>query len=168
MPLTVEPATLPYLAPGQTAIVRAAGAELGVVGRVAPNIVDERGAPKADAVFAAELDLDAAARVTVPRVNRIAPLPRHPSVVRDLSIVVDAVLPAEIIRGTIQAAGAASSLASVGFFDRYQGKGVPEGKVSLSLRLTFQADRTLTDAEVQSQFEAIVAALIAAHGAVQR
>ena len=168
MPLTFEPATLPYLAPGQTAIVRAAGAELGVVGRVAPNIVDERGAPKADAVFAAELDLDAAARVTVPRVNRIAPLPRHPSVVRDLSIVVDAVLPAEIIRGTIQAAGAASSLASVGFFDRYQGKGVPEGKVSLSLRLTFQADRTLTDAEVQSQFEAIVAALIAAHGAVQR
>jgi len=88
--------------------------------------------------------------------------------VRDLSIVVDAVLPAEIIRGTIQAAGANSSLASVGFFDRYQGKGVPEGKVSLSLRLTFQADRTLTDAEVQSQFDAIVAALIAAHGAVQR
>ncbi|HEX4681823.1 MAG TPA: phenylalanine--tRNA ligase subunit beta [Gemmatimonadaceae bacterium] len=168
MPLTFEPATLPYLAPGQTAIVRAGGVQLGVVGRVAPNIVDQRGAPRGDAVFAAELDLDAAAGVTVPRVNRIAPLPRHPFVVRDLSIVVDAALPAEIIRGTIQAAGANSSLASVGFFDRYQGKGVPERKVSLSLRLTFQADRTLTDAEVQSQFDAIVAALIAAHGAVQR
>ena len=54
-------------------------------------------------------------------------------------------------------AGECSSLATIGFFDRYQGKGVPEGKVSLSLRLTFQADRTLTDAEVQAQFDAIVA-----------
>jgi phenylalanyl-tRNA synthetase beta chain len=85
-----------------------------------------------------------------------------------LSIVVDAALPAEIIRGTIQAAGASSSLASVAFFDRYQGKGVPEGKISLSLRLTFQADRTLTDAEVQAQFDSIVAALVREHGAIQR
>ena len=77
-------------------------------------------------------------------------------------------LPAEIIRGTIQAAAAQSSLTSVGFFDRYQGKGVPDGKVSLSLRLTFQADRTLTDQEVQTQFDAIVAALVREHAAVQR
>src|SRR5438094_411675 len=102
------------------------------------------------------------------RADGVHPLPRHPFIVRDLSIVVDAALPAEIIRGTIQAAGGRSSLSSVGFFDRYQGKGVPEGKVSLSLRLTFQADRTLTDAEVQAQFEAIMVALRLAHGAVQR
>jgi phenylalanyl-tRNA synthetase beta chain len=167
-PLSFEPVTLPYLVPGETAAIRAGAVQLGVIGRVAPSVVDQRGAPKQDAVFAAEIDLDAAASVAIDRTNRIAPLPRHPFVVRDLSIVVDAALPAEVIRGTIQAAGADSSLANVGFFDRYQGKGVPEGKVSLSLRLTFQADRTLTDAEVQSQFEAIVAALVRAHAAVQR
>ena len=45
-------------------------------------------------------------------------------------------------------------------FDRYQGKGVPEGQVSLSLRLTFRSsDRTLTDAEVQSAMDAVLAAL---------
>jgi len=77
-------------------------------------------------------------------------------------------LPAENISGTIQAAGERTSLTHVGFFDRYQGKGVPDGKVSLSLRLTFQADRTLTDAEVQSAFDAILAALVKEHGAVQR
>jgi len=34
-------------------------------------------------------------------------------------------------------------LVAVGFFDRYQGKGVPDAKVSVSVRLTFQApDRT--------------------------
>jgi phenylalanyl-tRNA synthetase beta chain len=101
-------------------------------------------------------------------------LPRYPIVVRDLSAVVSASLPAEIIRGTIHAAAdaagaGAAPLASVAFFDRYQGKGVAEGSVSLSVRLTFQAlDRTLTDAEVQRTFDAILAALIREHAAVQR
>src|SRR5439155_27212141 len=98
-------------------------------------------------------------------------LARHPFVVRDLSIVVADILPAEIIRGTILAAGRdlAAPLTAVSFFDRYQGKGVPEGAVSLSIRLTFQAaDRTLTDAEAQQSFDRILAALVRHHDAVQR
>ena len=52
-------------------------------------------------------------------------------------------------------------------FDRYQGKGVPDGMVSLSVRLTFRdRDRTLTDADVQRSVDAIVAALAGTHGAV--
>jgi len=80
-------------------------------------------------------------------------------------------LPAEIIRGTIQAAGGAARapLTTIAFFDRYQGKGVPAGTVSVSVRLRFQApDRTLTDAEVQESFDRILAALVQKHGAVQR
>ena len=80
-------------------------------------------------------------------------------------------MPAEIIRGTIQAAGrdAAAPLVGVSFFDRYQGAGVPQGRVSVSVRLTFQAlDRTLTDVEAQRSVEAIVAALAREHGAIQR
>ena len=43
---------------------------------------------------------------------------------------------------------------SIAFFDRYQGKGVADGAVSLSVRLTFQApDRTLTDADVQQSVD---------------
>ena len=104
-------------------------------------------------------------------------LPRHPTVVRDLSVVVSDTLPAEIISGTIHAAAArpgegaehAAPLASVSFFDRYTGTGVAEGSVSLSVRLTFQApDRTLTDADVQHSFDTILAALVREHGAVQR
>jgi phenylalanyl-tRNA synthetase beta chain len=54
-------------------------------------------------------------------------------------------------------------------FDRYQGKGVPEGQVSLSLRLTFRSsDRTLMDSEVQSAMDVVLAALKERHGAVQR
>jgi phenylalanyl-tRNA synthetase beta chain len=55
------------------------------------------------------------------------------------------------------------------FFDRYQGQGIPPGAVSLSVRLTFQADdRTLTDPEIHASVDAIMAALAGEHGAVQR
>ena len=131
------------------------------------------GAPKADRIFVAELTL-----TRVPRFDhgqeRVVPLPRHPHVVRDVSIVVPDALPAAIIRGTIQAVAStrrtqAAPLADIAFFDRYAGKGIPEGSISLSIRLTFQApDRTLTDAEVQQSVDIVLAALVREHGATQR
>ena len=58
---------------------------------------------------------------------------------------------------------------SIAEFDRYQGKGVAEGRVSLSLRLTFRAaDRTLTDGEAEDATNTIVDALRASHGAERR
>jgi phenylalanyl-tRNA synthetase beta chain len=138
---------------------------------VSPAIVESRGAPRHDSVYVAELDLDALSAASAPGAELVRPLPRYPFVVRDLSIVVDDALPAAIIHGTIQAAGdqGPAPLVSIGFFDRYTGKGVPESRVSISVRLTFQApDRTLTDAEVQQSVDRIVAALVTDHGAVQR
>jgi phenylalanyl-tRNA synthetase beta chain len=81
---------------------------------------------------------------------------------------VDEILAAETVRATIRSA-APPILVQVREFDRYRGKGVPEGKVSLSIRLTFRAsDRTLTDAEVQSAMDAVLVALKDRHAAVQR
>jgi phenylalanyl-tRNA synthetase beta chain len=98
----------------------------------------------------------------------VTPLPRHPSIVRDLSLLVDERLPAASVRGTIRSS-APPTLVDVREFDRYQGRGVPAGQISLSMRLTFRsADRTLTDAEVQAAVDAIVAALARAHGATLR
>ena len=117
------------------------------------------------------MNLDRLWRGRVAASDAARPLPRHPFVVRDVSVVVSNALPAEIIRGTILAAGRnlPAPLAASSFFDRYQGKGVPDGAVSLSIRLTFQAaDRTLTDAEVQQSVETILAALVREHNAVQR
>jgi phenylalanyl-tRNA synthetase beta chain len=169
--LRFDAAARPYLVSGQAAAVRANGSDVGFAGLLAPAIADTRGAPRQDAIFVAELDLDALSAAASVQVHSVRPLPKHPFVVRDLSIVVDDALPAEIIRGTIRAAGEgmAAPLVGVSFFDRYQGKGVPDGKVSVSLRLTFQAPgRTLTDAEVQRGFDQLVAALVREHGAVQR
>jgi phenylalanyl-tRNA synthetase beta chain len=117
------------------------------------------------------LNLDLLAHARVAPAEATEGLPRHPFVVRDVSIVVSHALPAATIRGTIQAAGreGAAPLTAVTFFDRYQGKGVSEGAVSISVRLTFQArDRTLTDGEVQQSVDRILAALVREHQAVHR
>jgi phenylalanyl-tRNA synthetase beta chain len=81
---------------------------------------------------------------------------------------VDDTLAAAQLRATILAAGT-HALVQVREFDRYQGKGIPDGKVSLALRLTFRAaDRTLTDADVQDAMSAVLDAVRTRHGAVQR
>jgi phenylalanyl-tRNA synthetase beta chain len=100
--------------------------------------------------------------------ERMAPLPRFPSVGRDLSILVSDRLPAAEVRGTIRTA-APSTLVDLREFDRYQGPGIPERRVSLSWHLTFRSpERTLTDAEVDGAMGAIMRALETAHGAVRR
>jgi phenylalanyl-tRNA synthetase beta chain len=174
--LTFEPLRRSYLAAGQSASIRVAGgtergAAAGVVGVLAPAIADARGLPRQDRVCVAELNLDLLERARSRGSDAAVPLPRHPFVVRDLSIVVANTLPAEIIRGTILTAARdlPAPLTATTFFDRYQGKGVPDGAVSLSVRLTFQAaDRTLTDAEVNQSVETILAALVREHSAQQR
>jgi phenylalanyl-tRNA synthetase beta chain len=171
VPLRFEPAEEPFLVPGQTAAILAAGARVGLAGQIAPNAAEARGLSPRDRVLVAELNLDLLDLARAASSDATRSLPRHPFVVRDLSIVVPDTLPAENIRGTIQAAGrdAPAPLTDVAFFDRYQGKGVPDGAVSISVRLTFQAaDRTLTDAEVQQSVDKILAALMREHNAVQR
>ena len=135
---------------------------------LAPAIVSAAGLSSADDVYVAEIDLDALTAAGSAAPLTVTPLPRFPSSARDISIVVDDTLPAETVRGTIRAA-APDTLVTVREFDRYQGKGVPEGRVSLSLRLTFRSpDRTLTDAEVETAMKDILSALNHAHDAIQR
>jgi phenylalanyl-tRNA synthetase beta chain len=175
-PLRFDPLRAPFLVDGQAASIVAAdgpagGRALGLVGQIAPSLADARGLPRQDRVFVLELNLDVLDAARIARSESTQSLPRYPFVVRDLSIVVADALPAAIIRGTMHTAArdVPAPLAAIDVFDRYQGKGVPDGSVSLSLRLTFQAaDRTLTDAEVQHSVETILAALVREHGAIQR
>ncbi len=157
-----------WLAPGRRAAVMLDGTRVGAVGQLAPALADSHGLVGSDPVYVAELDLDALEAAAAGRSLRVEPLPRYPSVTRDISILVDDTLAAADIRATITEA-APVFLVRVAEFDRYQGKGVPDGKVSLSLRLTFRSsDRTLTDAEVQGAMDAIMTALKNRHAAIQR
>jgi phenylalanyl-tRNA synthetase beta chain len=166
--IDVAPSHATYLARGRAAEVSSGGTRLGLVGQLVPTIGEARGLVAGEDVYVGEIDLEALARVAAGDNLRAQSLPRYPSIVRDISIVVDETLPAAAVRGTIRAT-APFTLVSISEFDRYQGKGVPEGRVSLSLRLTFRdLDRTLTDDEVQAATERIVDALRSAHSAEQR
>lgn len=143
--------------------------DVGIAGQLASALAEARGLPGHEAVFVTEIDLDRAAPAYADdRLVRMTALPRHPSAVRDLSLVLAADLPAARVRGTMQAA-APETLVSVIEFDRYVGASLPPGTVSLSYRLTFRhPDRTLTDAEVQAAMDAILAAATTTHGATLR
>ena len=166
--VTFAPIDTPFLVRGRAAEARAGGQVLGVVGQILPSIVEARGIPSGDDVYGAELDLKALAAAGASGDRLVETLPRFPSIVRDISMLVDDTLPAASVRGTIRSA-APSTLVSIAEFDRYQGKGVPDGRVSLSLRLTFRAaDRTLTDEEAQTATDTIVEALRTTHNAERR
>jgi phenylalanyl-tRNA synthetase beta chain len=163
-----EPLREDWLVPGRAAALLTDGTQIGVLGQLAATVAERHGVPASEAVYVAEIDLDKAEQASRGRSLTIEPLPRFPSVTRDISILVDDTLAASVVRETVRQA-APATLVRVREFDRYQGKGVPEGRVSLSLRLTFRSpDRTLTDTEVQSAMEAVLAALKERHTAVQR
>ena len=165
----------PTLVAGRAAVIHASHGDgpaevIGHVGQLLPAIAVARGFPDTgDELYVAELDLDAVDRVTVNRgALHTVPVPRHPSIVRDLAIIVDATLHASAVRGTIRMA-ASETLVSIQEFDRYEGEGVPDGRVSLAFRLTFRASsRTLTDVEIQRTMGAIVSSLQTTHQAKLR
>jgi phenylalanyl-tRNA synthetase beta chain len=104
------------------------------------------------------LGLGALAAAT-PDPVRYREVSRQPSVRRDLAVLLPrdaaAARVLEAIRGT-----AGPHLVEASVFDRYEGRGVPEGRVSVAFRLVFQRpDRTLTDAEVARAIERVVGML---------
>ena len=159
----------PFLVAGQTAAIVVADGRtrraVGVVGQIAPAVADARGLPRQDRVFVAELNLDRAGSA---RASTRATRRGRCRAIRSSSAICRSSSPTPCLRKSFvapfrrPAATCRRRSSASAFFDRYQGKGVPDGAVSLSVRLTFQApDRTLTDAEVQQSVDTILAALVA-------
>jgi len=143
----------PFLHPGASARIEVEGRAVGTLGELHPEVSARFEIDAACALFT--LDLDALAAAT-PEPVRYREVSRHPSVRRDLAVL----LPREQAAGDVLAAirGAAGPhLVDSAVFDRYEGRGVPEGRVSVAFRLVFQRpDRTLTDAEVARATERVV------------
>jgi phenylalanyl-tRNA synthetase beta chain len=173
----LQPVSAPpsFLVAGQAAEV-VAGAkdsavstrcQVGLVGRLTPAVGESLGLPAEVPAYVGELAIEPLAQFLRTSLKATAP-PRFPAVDRDISILLDDTTAAQTVRDNVRAL-ALPHLLGLREFDRYAGKGIPEGKVSLSLRLTFRAhDRTLTDAEVQSAMDDVLSALKEKHGAIQR
>ena len=149
-------ATISYLHPGRAAVISLGDKEIGHLGQLHPRAAARYKFKQP--VFVAELDFGAllAAERLEPRYR---PLPRFPTVARDLSILVDErVTYAEIERAITELQ--LPELVSIRLFDIYSGNELPSGKHSLAFAVRFRAlDRTLTDAEVNQAYGQIVEAL---------
>ncbi len=155
-----RPSHRPYLHPGRQAeVVLPGGAPIGFCGELDPRLATEWGMEAR--LYVAELELEA---LTAPRELETArDVPREPGTERDLALIVPEDAPAAAVRAAVRAAGV-EHLERLEVFDRYRGEQIPAGRVGLGLRLTFQAERTLTDDEVDEQIERLVEHLEEAHG----
>jgi phenylalanyl-tRNA synthetase beta chain len=153
------------LHPGRTGVLTVGGAEVGYVGELLPQVAED--ADLHGRVTVAELDLDALLTLAGERVT-VASLSTFPAATQDVSLVVDAALPAGELRRTL-VEGAGELLEGVRLVDDYRGQGIPEGRKSLTFALRFRApDRTLTAAEATEAKLAGVALAAERHGATLR
>jgi phenylalanyl-tRNA synthetase beta chain len=145
-----------FLHPGRAAEVWLGREEIGLVGQLHPRVA--AGYKFKQPVFVAELNLKLmllADRVEV----RYHPLPKFPTVVRDLALLIDTDVSFADVEDAINALEIAE-LVGVRLFDRYAGKELPRGKHSIALSLRYRAaDRTLTDEEVNALHESVVETL---------
>lgn len=141
------------LHPGKTAIFSKEDIQLAIVGEVHPSVLASYGINRK--VFLFEMNVEQLTQVAM-LTPQYKPLPKYPSVVRDLALV----LPVSVSSDEVQKAIVASAgplLKEVILFDVYTGKQVPEGYRSMAYTLNFQAvDRTLTDTEVDDYCKNIV------------
>jgi len=149
-----EAAAHPALHPGRSARVSLDGQAVGWLGELHPRLLLKYELPRPAVVF----ELDAGSLELAPMPDVHAPS-RYPSVVRDLSFLVDAGTPVQAILDAIQAEKP-PIVSEVRPFDLYQGSGLPAGRKSLAFRVVMQdTERTLTDAEADAARDALFALL---------
>ncbi len=156
---------VPYLHPGAQAEIEVSGRSIGSVGELHPDV--ERAFELDVPAAFVEIDLGALVATTSKRAPFREPS-REPAIRRDLAVLIARGQSAGDLVETIRKQ-AGPDLASVEIFDRYEGKGVPDGRVSVAFRLVFQrADRTLVDTEVNQAMDRVVRALAQRFGAELR
>jgi phenylalanyl-tRNA synthetase beta chain len=153
-----KPAEHPALHPGQSAEVLCQQADghwlsAGWLGTLHPQLSKQLDVRGQALVF--EIRLESLQEGKLPRFKSLS---RFPEMRRDLALLVDEGLPVGQLLQEAENQGG-EWLQKVTLFDVYQGKGVPEGKKSLALGLTWQhPSRTLTDEEINAQVDQIVTA----------
>ena len=163
--LEFEPASVRHMREGQSARVTLRGVEVGTLGRLSEEIV---AAYKfRQPVYVAEVSLTALL-TSVEEISRYTPLPRYPSVVRDVSLLADRRAGYGEMRRAVLSLGI-EECRGVSLVDLYEGANVPEGKRSVTLRAEYRADdRTLRDEEADEMHARVVAALESEFGAKMR
>ena len=142
--VTYEPIdSVHYLHPGKAAEVKVNGQKVGVVGELHP-LVKEKYELGDSPVIIAEFELDLLR--TISPTYGIIPVADVPPVLEDIAVIVDESVPAARVESLIKQTGG-KTVTAVRLFDVYRGEQIGAGKKSLAYSLTYQSDKTMTDAE---------------------
>ena len=162
---TFEAAAHPAMHPGRCARVLLAGQPIGHVGELHPRWRQGWDLAHAPVVF--ELALDAVLQRSVPEAR---PVPRYPSVERDIAVIVPETLGHAALMSAIAAAPTQGLLRHATLFDVYRPKTASSAMAahekSLAVRLTLNSDEaTLQESQIDAVVQAVVDALVERLGA---
>jgi phenylalanyl-tRNA synthetase beta chain len=162
-----RPALFPFLARGTGAEAAIQGHPVGFIGQADPAVARATGLD--EPAYLAEVSLRKLfARLPAGWGPRHRPRVRTPAVSRDLALLLDEARTYAEVEETIRGVEGVP-LVKVTFFDRYRGRPVPAGKVSMAVNLVFQnPDRTLVSGEVKEMLDRIIQRLRERLGAVPR
>ncbi len=158
---TFEPTDHPAMHPGRCAKVLLSGVAIGFVGELHPQWRQAFELPTAPILF--ELELDAVLQRELPA---FTPVPKFQAVQRDIAVLVaDQVTHAALMK-SIWAAPTQGLLRDAKLFDVYRPKpsaGSADAEISarsLAVRLTLNGvDATLTDVQIESAVQGVIAQL---------
>ena len=155
----------PSYHPGRCADVYVGSRRVGVLGQIHPLVAQNYGVDAE--LYCAELDFTQLLCSRGPDPEYV-PLPKFPSVARDIAVVCDEAVTVGALEACIRK-GAKGLLKEVTLFDIYRGKGVAEGKKSVAFSLVLRADdRSLTSEEADADVKSILDTLASDLGAVLR
>jgi len=138
-----EPGRHPSFHPGKCARVFVGEKQIGIIGELHPQVVENYDFPDTP-LLAAEFNLETIID-SVPPIFKTAPIPTQPPILEDVALIVDEAIPAAEIEALIKQTGG-STVTDVRLFDVYRGDQIGAGKKSLAYSLTYQnPERTLTD-----------------------
>jgi phenylalanyl-tRNA synthetase beta chain len=139
---------------------------IGIIGMASQQVLDKFDF-KNTTICGAELELEQLIKLKAVS-TKVRPLPQFPAIRRDLSLVVQEEVPWKDIESAVQRK-APDELEELQFVDIFRGKGIPEGKKSVTLSLLFRdADGTLTHEQVDGFQAEILKSLTESIGAVLR
>lgn len=146
----------PSFHPGKTAALYLKKDFIGTLGEIHPDVSENYGIE--ERCYVAVLDLDVLISLRSMD-KKYKPLPKYPSVTRDLAVLVDEYILAQQIEDIMKKQGS-NMVESIKLFDVYKGSQVPEGKKSIAYSITYRLEhKTLTDAEVNKVHDKILRSL---------
>ncbi|MGB9716220.1 MAG: phenylalanine--tRNA ligase subunit beta [Thermodesulfovibrionales bacterium] len=146
----------PFLLYGQASDININDKKVGYLGLLLPEIAERLNIkkPKPE-IFLFELDIDLLIKL-IPDFITYVPIPRYPSIERDIAVVVNEdILSSDILE--LIRTFPSDVIEEVSIFDSYKGENIPTGMKSLAFSITYRSkDRTLKDEEVDKIHSSLV------------